>query len=286
MALPPEQAAKLANFESLEKEAAAGRVDYYRSLLDSGEASGWILDLGCGNGYAVDRWQSNGLRAVGVDNSRYRLSRWISEGVEDRPLILADAIHLPFRSGAFSAVISSGMIEHVGVRESTPPYRVAALPDREARRAEVVREALRVTGSGGAVFLDCPNGAFPVDFWHGDRVGAFRVHAVPDALLPTLAEAKQWLAYTGATASLTPIGQRLRFKQIASRWWGRVLRIPVRTAMAILDRLVGRVDDRFLSPLLPFLVLRISPGGFGNVHALEPKVRVPTRSAPTAARPA
>jgi SAM-dependent methyltransferase len=260
MALLPEQAAKLAYAERLEEESAAGRVDYYRSLLDSGEASGWILDLGCGNGYAVDRWRSKGLKAVGVDNSRYRQSRWMSEGVRDRHLVLADAVRLPFRSGALAVVISSGMIEHVGVRESTPPYRVTALPDREARRTEVVREALRVTNSGGALFFDCPNGAFPVDFWHGDRVGAFRVHAVPDALLPTLAEVKKWLAGTGATASLTPVGRRLRFKQIVSRWWGRVLRMPVRAAMAILDHLVGRVDDRFLSPLLPFLVLRISHG--------------------------
>lgn len=262
MALPPEEAAKLAYAESLERDAAAGRVDYYRSLLNSGEARGRILDLGCGNGYAVDRWRSNGFNPIGVDNSRYRLSRWISEGVRERRLVLADAARLPFKDGAFSAVISSGMIEHVGVLESRPPYRVAALPDREARRAEVVREALRVTNSSGALFLDCPNGAFPVDFWHGDRSGAFRMHAVPDALLPTLAEAKEWLVDTGATASLTPIGQRLRFKQIASRWWGRVLRTPVRAAIVILDRLVGRVDDRFLSPLLPFLVLRISPRGF------------------------
>jgi SAM-dependent methyltransferase len=267
MVLPPETSAKLAHFESLEQEAAAGRVDYYRSLLDLGEARGWILDLGCGNGYAVNRWRSNGVNPVGVDNSRYRLSRWVSEGVMDRRLVLADAVRLPFREDAFSVVISSGMIEHVGVQESTPPYKVAALPDREARRAAVVREALRVTDSSGALFLDCPNGAFPIDFWHGDRVGAFRIHAVPDALLPTLAEAKEWLVGTGATASLTPIGQRLRFKQIASRWWGRLLRMPVRLVVAILDRLVGRVDDRFLSPLLPFLVLRISPGEKCPAHS-------------------
>lgn len=149
------------------------------------------------------------------------------------------------------------MIAHVGVAESTPPYRVEALADREPRRAGVVREALRVVAPHGVLYLDCPNGQFPVDFWHGDRVGAFRLHPIPDALLPTLADARWWVAGTGASVYLTPIGRRLRFRQIASRWWGRLFRMPVCAVLAVLDGLVGRLADGVLSPFLPFLVLRV-----------------------------
>lgn len=256
MALPPEQAAKLAFAECLEQDAAAERVEYYAGLIAAERLSGVVLDLGCGNGYAVDAWKASGARAVGVDNSRYRFSRWRAER-RARSLVLADAARLPFRAGAFAVVTSSGMIEHVGVAESTPPYRVEALADRESRRAGVVREALRVVASQGVLYLDCPNGQFPVDFWHGDRVGAFRLHGVPDVLLPTLADARSWVVGTGAKVTLTPIGRRLRFRQIAGRWWGRLFRMPVRAILGALDRLVGRLPDEVLSPFVPFLVLRV-----------------------------
>lgn len=257
MGVPPDQAAKLALAESLERGAAAGRVEYYAGLAAREGLTGRVLDLGCGNGYAVDAWRTAGHWAVGVDNSRYRFFRWCSEKAGGRGLVRADAKRLPFRSGAFRVVVSSGMIEHIGVAESTPPYRVVAMPDRESGRAAVALEALRVTSERGVAFIDCPNGAFPVDFWHGDRVGSFRIHPIPDALLPTLSDVTAWLRGSGVQPKLMPIGKRLRFRQIASRWWGRLLRLPVRVGLALLDRFVGRVDDRFLSVLLPFLVLRL-----------------------------
>lgn len=54
MALPPEQAAKLAFAERLEQDAAAERVEYYAGLVSAERLSGLVLDLGWGNGYAVE----------------------------------------------------------------------------------------------------------------------------------------------------------------------------------------------------------------------------------------
>jgi hypothetical protein len=55
------------------------------------------------------------------------------------------------------------VIEHIGVAETgVPKYSVRPLPDRDDQRAAFLAELFRVTRAGGVVFLDCPNGAFPI----------------------------------------------------------------------------------------------------------------------------
>jgi SAM-dependent methyltransferase len=150
--------------------------------------------------------------AVGVDRSLYRLSRWVAEHKDHRPFIVADAKALPFRSQQFVHTVSSGMLEHVGVSELSSPYRVTALPSKRSTRAEVVAELCRVTQPAGSVILDFPNGLFPIDFWHGNTLGAFRFHQIPDVLNPSLWEL---LAYTrGRKVTVLPLRNRLRFRQI------------------------------------------------------------------------
>ena len=210
--------------------------------------------MGCGNGYGVASWRALGISAVGIDLSWYRFSRWLAESPA-KPLVVADAARLPFRDSSFSAVISSGMIEHIGVRESAPPYRAVALPEKAQQRAQVVREALRVVGQHGTVYMDFPNGAFPIDFWHGTRVGSFRVHAIPDTLLPTYGDVAGWVSSANSTVTLLPLRGRLRFKQISTRWWGRVLSPLASVMLRLLDGLVGVVSPRLLAPFYPFLVV-------------------------------
>lgn len=260
MTLTQEQLARLRSAESFEKGAAVERVEYFCTFLsDGGGEVRRLLDLGCGNGYAVDAWRARGVCAMGVDLSNYRFSKWLSEPQSVRPFVVADARHLPFRNGVFDAVVSSGMIEHVGVAESRPPYRVSALPERETQRSQVIQEALRVVSLAGAVYLDFPNGAFPVDFWHGDDAGSFRVHSTPDDLLPTYWDVNNWLAGTDAVLTILPIRNRLRFKQIASRWWGRALRVPMRAFLSVLDVAPRYFGSSLLARLYPFLVIRIRP---------------------------
>lgn len=170
---------------------------------------------------------------------------------------MADAEALPFPDGVFGRVVSSGMIEHIGVEESSSPYTVAALPDRDARRCRVVLEMARVAGDDAAVVIDCPNGGFPVDFWHGDRVGAFRLHPVPDELLPTYGELRRWAAEAGRTARLRPLAGRLAFRQVGMRWWGRLLAPPVKIVIAVLDLLVRVGLDRPVSRFYPYLVVEL-----------------------------
>jgi len=241
--------------ERLENEASAWRVSYYAKRLP-GDAKR-LLDLGCGNGYAVTAWRASGSQAFGVDISWYRLTRWVAEHRERRPFVLADARNLPFRPGTFDAVISSGMIEHVGVRESSNPYTVRAEEDQDESRAQVIGELSRIVRSGGMSYLDFPNGSFPIDFWHGDQVGSLRWHPIPDALLPGFRDVARWAAGAGMIARLEALTGRLAFRQVGRHWWGRWSTLPMAMLIRFLDRSAARGWLRLPAMLYPYLVISL-----------------------------
>jgi SAM-dependent methyltransferase len=245
----------LVEAERLESEAADWRVSYYSKRVPRDAKR--LLDLGCGNGYAVAAWHSVGVQAVGVDISRYRLSRWVEEHRERRPFVLADAKNLPFRPGTFDVVISSGMIEHVGVRESTNPYTVSAEAGQDESRAQVVGELSRILRSGGISYLDFPNGSFPVDFWHGNQVGALRWHGTPDALLPRFRDVARWALGAGMTARLEALTGRLAFRQVGRHWWGRWSTFPMAMLIRLLDNAVAQGWLRLPALLYPYLVISL-----------------------------
>ena len=246
----------LAAAEALEREAAAGRVAYYSGLLRRrARPADTVLDVGCGNGYSVAEWRELGLRAFGLDRSLYRMGRWATEHGRAPRLVVADAARLPFAASSFDAVISSGMIEHVGVSETSDPYTVEPQAARDQLRGEVIAELGRIVRSGGAAYVDCPNGSFPIDFWHGDRLGAFRLHAVPDALLPGHRQLLRWGRAAGLSARLEALGGRLRFRQIRARWWGRLLGPVVEGSLRALDPLVETRLGAIIAWCYPYVVV-------------------------------
>jgi len=252
------QCAFLHHAEELEKLAASLRVAYYeRRLRPSPNRSPRLLDVGCGNGYAVAEWKEGGMRAVGIDCSLYRLSRWVAENRESLHLLVADAQQLPFRSGCFSAVVSSGMIEHIGVDETSRPYTAKAHATQCSQRSTAIAEMLRVATDGKQVLIDCPNGGFPIDFWHGDRIGSFRLHGVPDELNPTWGQLRRWASEAGAGIRLIPVAGRLSFRQIANRWWGKPLLPLAWILLGICDLLTRLKLFRVAALIQPYLVVQI-----------------------------
>jgi len=229
----------------LEVEGTRRRIlDFYLPKLPPGAR---VLDCGCGNGVSIDLLIEHGFDAWGNDLSQLRKWQWREREHRDR-LVVASALSLPFADDFFDVVISSGVIEHIGVEETAiPRYAVKPRPDRDELRAQFMRELLRV---GKTIYIDCPNGAFPIDFWHSDAPGSARRHSLREGFLPTFREIRA-LAPDAHVEALSPY-KRLQFKQAAQHWYGRVLGKPAEWYFRFMPRVVAK------SAFNPFLIVRVA----------------------------
>jgi SAM-dependent methyltransferase len=209
--------------------------DYYLPVLRASGARR-VLDSGCGNGEAVDVLLEAGFDAWGHDLSAFRKWQWGARARRDR-LVVADGLRLPFPDGHFDAVISSGVLEHVGVAERGGPgiYDVAPLPDRDERRRAFLGGLVRVLAPGGTLYLDFPNGAFPIDFWHGTTAGGARFHSPLEGFLPKVKEVAALARSVdpGLRVSVRSPHLRLRFNQVGGHWYGRLFRAPMAAFYAL-----------------------------------------------------
>lgn len=252
----------------LESEVAGARwriEEYYAPKL-RGMSS--VLDCGCGNGVSVDALMSLGFDAWGIDLSALRRWQW-RERVHRGRLAVADALALPFPDAAFDAVISCGVLEHIGVvEEGGDSYRVAPRPDRDGRRRRFMSELLRVTRSGGRIFVDCPNGAFPIDFWHGRTGGSARFHRRDERFLPTFAEIRA-LAGDADVIAHSP-HRRFAFRQVGRHWYGRLLAVPMTAYFALAG---GAIAASALNPYLVAEIKKPPEGGSSSNPRAETRRR-------------
>lgn len=244
---------------ALEVHGAETRARYYLDAIRRrfGDRGVRALDCGCGNGLVVERLREAGIDAWGNDNSALRKWQWRERPSRER-LVVADGARLPFPDGWFDVVICSGVLEHIGVDErGGETYVVAPRPTRDEERARFLAELLRVTARDGVVFLDFPNGAFPIDFWHGVTPGGARRHSTREGFLPTVRETRALLRQIEPDAPLRAVSPRgrLAFRQVSSRRVGR--------ALAPLGRLLFLLFDAPGGALLagtrinPYLVLEV-----------------------------
>jgi SAM-dependent methyltransferase len=100
-----------------------------------------VLDAGCGTGANLVLLSRRFARAVGCDLSAEAAALSASRGL--RRVVVADLNALPFRAGAFDAVLSSDVIEC-----------------QEVDERQAVGELARVTRVGGRLVLSVPAYAF------------------------------------------------------------------------------------------------------------------------------
>jgi SAM-dependent methyltransferase len=252
----PGQALTAEHERGLAAEVSGSRWRIERFYAPKLPAGASVLDCGCGNGVSVDVLMERGFDAWGIDLSSLRKWQWRQRSHRER-LAVASALNLPFEDAAFDVVLSSGVIEHIGVSEQGgATYQVTPLANRDTQRKAYVAELLRVTKPGGRVFIDCPNGAFPIDFWHGAVGGRARFHKRDEGFLPTVSEIERY-AGTGVTAHSPH--RRFAFKQVGRHWYGKLMAIPMTMFFAMAGKLFAR------TALNPYLVVEIKKppeGGF------------------------
>jgi SAM-dependent methyltransferase len=240
-----------------EVDGARTRAAYYARLIRRRtNRSARVLDIGCGNGLAVDLLSAAGHEAWGNDLSALRKWQWRTAATKER-LVVSDATRLPFPDGFFDVVIASGVLEHIGVDElGGRMYVVTRRVTRDAERARFIAEALRVCSPAGSLFLDFPNGRFPIDFWHGVAAGGARWHSRSEGFLPSLNDVRALLdEHAVRVRALNPRG-RLRFQQVGRHWYGRLFAPLARAFYLVL----GVPGLRWLArtALNPYLVLEIT----------------------------
>lgn len=230
-------------------------AEFYEPLLRQLRARR-VLDCGAGNGLSVDLLTSFEYDAWGLDLSELRKWQWREREQRGR-LVVADALRMPFATGYFDAVISSGVIEHIGVREvRSPRYGAEPLPERDALRRTFLAELLRVCAPEGTIYIDCPNGLFPIDFWHGDAVGKARFHSRREGFLPTFESIRRLVRSVDPAVRVEVMSpfRRLQFGTARRRWYGFL--VPV---MSTFFQAMTFAPFRWLaaSPLNPYLVVRV-----------------------------
>lgn len=121
-----------------------------------------VLDAGCGLGVELEAMTASGLDGWGVDMASVA-KHWREQGRNPERFFVADVGALPFRDGLFDAVVTLGVIEHVG----TTTGHLTLAPDYRRARQRFVDEMVRVTRPGGRVLVAAPNKSFPIDLQHG-----------------------------------------------------------------------------------------------------------------------
>jgi SAM-dependent methyltransferase len=152
-----------------------------------------VLEVGCGLGMGIRSLLAKGKDAYGLDIPCLS-PFWANIGNSPDRFFCADGAAMPFTDGAFDAVYSLGVIEHIG----TAVGHYTLNDGFQAARQAFADEILRVTKPGGRILISCPNKSFPIDIAH---------EPTDDATPPGTMRFRRWIYdRTGMTVHL-PFGK-------------------------------------------------------------------------------
>lgn len=127
-----------------------GAPDWFNSTIDRLQEKSWrrglsrchlsnsscVLDIGCGTGRWLRRYQQMQIRVVGLDATQDMLRRAIVNGLTS-PVVAGRAQELPFRDAAFDLVSDVTVVQHISSSE----------------QGGVLKEMSRVLRPGGYLLL-------------------------------------------------------------------------------------------------------------------------------------
>jgi len=194
--------------------SAAQRREY-DTIIDRivSDRPGRILDWGCGHGQNAQRLAERGMEVEAFDfrpgernqSGRYRLEHFpeIEAYIE-----IEDPVSLPYADDSFDAVLSLGVLEHVGNPDAS------------------LDELRRVLRPGGTLYVY----KLPNRFSYTERLGKLAGHywhgLLPDDRLYTLGSAVELVRAHGfeireaRRANMLPLNRPGdRFPSIAAPWW-------------------------------------------------------------------
>ena len=134
----------------------SGVVDFYKLIPNSS----FIADIGCGNGKNIDNihTKEKNLICIGCDITQFFLEVC---NKENKSVIAANNLHLPFKDNFFDAVLSVAVIHHFS---------------NHADRIKAIQEIYRITK---------PNGIFLIQVWaHEQESDSKKNFNIGDNLVP------------------------------------------------------------------------------------------------------
>lgn len=206
-------------------------------LLEPCRAAERLLEVGCAEGGNLLHLRARAARRFGIDRSPRKVA-FAARRQPDLRLAVADAHRLPFKAGAFDAVLVRDVLHHV------------------VERRQVLAEAWRVLAPGGALVVVEPNALNPLM-----AALALGVRAERGILASTAARLRgELLALPGCeqvaldVAQPLPLARALLHPALGLGDLGA--RSSVARALGLADRLAARVVPRTLWAYLRARALR------------------------------
>lgn len=228
--------AALVGLRQTEEAADRVRLDRLRHRLGTGLAGAHVLNVGCGTGGFSAAAAAAGARVVGVDAEGEAVAICgLKRAAHGGHVAQAAAEALPFRGGAFDLVYCFSVIEHVGSVE------------------RAIAEMVRVTRSGGAIYLHTPNAWA----WYEGHYKVFWVPFLPHPL------GRVYLRLRGRPTAYLETLRRLTLTRLA-----RAFRAAGVTALA------AGSGDRPREPRGP---LRLLTGAWYRVLGVSPFIELLAR---------